>query len=281
MRRTRLALVGGVLAAALTGCTSTVAGHGTPGDDEIAAPPRPGSCWQLGTSDFGSALDQPTRLPCAKAHDTEVVRVAANAIDRQLDYPTRSQLELPSSAVARALDDACDYLAVSTYLGDDAAMHTPFVDVEPRLPSRAQWAAGARWVRCDVVYGIDTPEPAPGVMAGALQGPRTAAYRACYAGTPTEHVVIPCSAPHQAEIVPDGLFLTSTSPYPTQDRPRQALAQSVCAEPLTIDLASAPAPPGVALDLYLESPDPDTGNPSATCVLVHPDGTVTSTVVLP
>lgn len=284
MRRGRLVLVLAV-ASAVTCCTSacgaTVAGSASPADTVIAAPPHLGSCWQLGTDDFGSPLTQPARRDCDHPHDTETVWVATDALTSSVAYPTRFQLEQSSGSLAAALDAVCDYRTVSTYLGDEAGMHAPYVSAQPRLPSSAQWDAGARWLRCDVVYGIDAPEPAPGRLAGALAGPQTAALRACYAGTPADHQVVPCSKPHQAEIVPDGLYLTSPSPYPTQDRARQAMAQSVCAKPLTIDLAAAPPPTDVRLDLYLEAPDPDSGDPSATCVLVHPDGVVTSTVVLP
>jgi hypothetical protein len=285
VRRRRSAAVMAVAVTVLgwcTACATSVPGHSAPGDDVIAQAPRFGTCWQLRTADFGTPLDQPAPRTCAQPHDTETVWVATNALDRDLDYPSRLQVDQASGALGKALDDVCDFVTVSTYLGDEAGLHAPYVTAQPRLPSRTQWAAGARWVRCDVVYGIDAPQPAPGRMSGGLDGPQTAALRACYAGTPADHGVVPCSAAHEAEIVPDGLYLAGRSPYPTEDRARQRAAQSVCAQALTIDLAGSPAPPDARLDLYLEPPDPDDPTAfSATCVLVRIDGTRSTTVELP
>lgn len=262
-------------------CSGTVAGHPAPSRDQIAAPPRFGTCWELRTSDFGTALDQPKRTLCSRPHDAETVWVATNALDPSMPYPTEAQTEDSTGPVGEALDGACSWETVNTYLGDDAAHDVAFVSWQARLPSREQWAAGARWIRCDAVYGVDVPELAPGRMSGALKGPRTADYRACYDGTPTDYGVVPCSKPHTAEIVSAGEDLPDDVAFPAQDRARQAMAETVCGRELGIDLGTAPRPAGFRLDLYTESQDTAPGQFTVSCVLVRDDGGRSTTNALP
>jgi hypothetical protein len=258
-----------------------VTGRGAPSREAIAAAPRFGTCWKLTSLDFGTPLDQPERRPCSGPHDTETIWVANDTLDPSLPYPTEAETETSSGAVGKALDDACDLVTVDTYLGDDAARHVPFVSWWPRLPSREQWAAGARWIRCDIVYGVDAPQLAPGRMAGGLKGPRTSDYRACYAGSPTVNRVVSCSAPHEAEIVTGALDLPAGVPFPTQERPRQAMADSGCGRELDPVLGTSPSPAGFRLDLYLGSRDSTTGTVAVSCVLVRDDGAESTTAVLP
>jgi Septum formation len=274
------AAVGAAVLSWCTGCTSTVTGQGTASAEVVAAPPAKGSCWQLRTTDFGSALDQPARRACTQPHDTETIWVATDALDRTLPYPTEAQTEQSSGAVSKALDDACNWHAVSAYLGDEDGWYTAYVSWEARLPSRGQWAAGARWVRCDVVYGVDEPETSPGPLAGSLKGPDKVAFRACYDGSPTSNRVIACSRPHQAEIVTAGLDLGDTA-FPSAQRTRQAMAQTFCGPALEESLGQGPRPADLQLDLYLETSDPSPGQFTASCVLVRVDGRESTTVALP
>ena len=283
VRRARLTIVAAVGAAVLgcAACTDTVSGHGTPSRDQIAAPPAFGTCWELRTTDFGSALDQPKRRACGQPHDVETIWVATGALPASSAYPTVAQIEETTGAVATALDDACSVETVDTYLGDDAAVHVPFVTWEPRLPSQEQWAAGARWVRCDIVYGVDEPQLSPGKMSGALKGTHSADFRACYAGTPTDNHVVPCSAAHEAEAVTEALKLPDGVSFPAQARTRQSLAESGCSRELGAVLGTSPRPAGFQLDLYLWSQDGDSGTVSVSCVLVRADGGQSTTAALP
>src|SRR5690348_5926756 len=88
--------LGAAVPAACAACTSTVSGHGTPTRDQLAASPRFGTCWELRTSDFGTAVDQPERLPCAQPHDAETIWIATNALPDDLPYPSRAQTESSS-----------------------------------------------------------------------------------------------------------------------------------------------------------------------------------------
>jgi Septum formation len=280
-RRALEAVVGVLVLGWCAACTSTVSGHGTPSRDQVAAPPAFGTCWELRTSGFGTALDQPKRRPCSRPHDVETVWVATNALPTSRPYPTLAQTENSSGVVGTALDDACDYITVDTYLGDEAGRHVPYVSWEARLPSREQWAAGARWIRCDVVYGVDRPQLAPGRMSGGLKGPKTVDYRACYAGTPTDYAVVPCSRAHDGEIFAAGVEFPDDLAFPTQDRTRQAMAESTCGRELDETFSPSPRPAGFRLDLYLESEDPAPGQFTVSCVLVRTDGGRSTTVVLP
>jgi hypothetical protein len=276
-----MSAVGAAVLAACAACTGTVSGHGTPTQDQVAAAPKFGTCWELRTSDFGSALDQPKRRPCSQPHDAETVWVATDTLDDSLPYPTEAQLDDTSGVVGKSLDAACNWRTINTYLGDDAGYYVAFVSWEARLPSQEQWAAGARWIRCDAVYGVDRPQLAPGRMSGALKGPHAADYRACYAGTPTDYDVVPCAKPHTAEIVGVGEELPDDVAFPTQARARQAMAASACGGGLDDVFRDTPPPAGYQLDLYIESDDSDPGKFTVSCVVDRADGAATTTVVLP
>jgi hypothetical protein len=283
VRRWRLALVAAAAAAALgcTGCATALEGHGTPSADVVAAPPDRGACWQLRTTDFGSALDQPERRPCTQPHEAETFWVATDVLDRTLAYPSEAQAEDVSGVVGKALDNSCNWRAVSAFLGDEALKYTPFVNWMGRLPSRAQWAAGARWVRCDVIYGVDAPRTAPGRLAGGLNGAHKAAFRVCYDGTPTVHQFVPCSETHQAEIVSPGVDLGDGVAFPTDPGKRRALAESVCGDDLAFVLGEDPRPAGLQLDLYREPWNQTSGPFTVSCVLDRADGGWSTTIALP
>lgn len=250
--------------------------HGVGARGAVAGPYRGatafGTCWELRTTDFGTALDQPKRRACSEPHDAETVSVATNALPATRPYPTEAETETSSGPVGTALDDACDWNTVNTHLGDDAGHYVAFVSWEARLPSREQWAAGARWIRCDAVYRVDAPRLAPGRMAGALKGPRAADYRACYDGTPTDYDIVACSAPHTAEIMAVGVDLPDDVAFPTQDRIRQTMAEATCGRALDEIFSPSPRPTGLRLDLYLDPEDTDPGSFTVSCVLTRVDG---------
>jgi hypothetical protein len=90
-------------------------------------------------------------------------------------------------------------------------------------PSRAAWAGGARWYRCDVAQAdLDGGSHAArtGSLAGALRGSSTLRLR-CFDPTVDDTAVrtmtpVPCGKPHAAEYA--GLWTAPDVPYPEQVR---------------------------------------------------------------
>jgi hypothetical protein len=206
----------------------------------------------------------------------ETVWVATDALEQSRPYPTESEATDVGGPVAQALHGACSYEAVSTYLGDDAGEHELYGRYAPYLPTPAEWAAGARWVQCDVIYGLASTPTAPGVMAGALHGPQAAAYLQCYRGTPQMYEVTACSQPHDAQVIPGPIQLPTGTPYPADSSARRPIALR-CAQ----QLFAPEMPPGYRIDAYLGSPATWANDPEATCVAVRSDGGLTSTNALP
>lgn len=206
----------------------------------------------------------------------ETVWVATDALAQPMPYPAESEADDVGGPVAQALHSVCNYGAVSAYLGDDAGRHQLFARFASYLPTKAEWAAGARWVHCDVVYGLASSPAAPGVMAGALLGTQAAAYLQCYRGTPEIYEITACSQPHDAQVIPDPVLLPLGTSYPAGASTRQSIALTCARRPFAPDL-----PPGYRVDVYLASAETWANDPEAICVAVRNDGTRTSTNALP
>jgi hypothetical protein len=282
VRGSAAALISLLTVGVTTACSSTVGGHPTVGDSVIARAPERGDCWDVTKPGPTSALDDETRVPCSGAHDEETVWVDDGVLDAAAPYPTVANLAGPDDPIGKAVDDVCGYGMVEAYLGIDITLDVPpyglYVSTAPRLPNRAEWAAGARWVRCDVVFGIESGEPAPGKMAGALKGPQAAAYHLCLTGTWDAYDLASCAQPHDAEAF-QPFQLDYLTPWPGDARSRQDLTQS-CADGLPYALTANGLPDGFRLDVFVGPPDGWEATRLVACVLVPTAGGQTSTTFL-
>ncbi|MGY1810477.1 septum formation family protein [Blastococcus sp. SYSU D00669] len=276
----------------LGGCTSTVTGQAAFGGEDPAKPEVPpaglggpdpgadpvvGTCYTIAPGQQDDPLDPPPPVECAGEHNAETAAVDDGPFQEGDPYPSAAEVEDPDGAIATALEDICTFDVLTEYLGGDD-LDDPYAFFAPYLPNQEQWDAGARWVRCDVFYGYTEPEPAPGVIAGALEGSDAAAYRACFVGTPETWDVVPCSQPHDAEPIGAYADVDDDAPYPADVTARQALAQQCTADAQAYIGGTMPI--GYAVDVYVGSQvDWQESGPLAQCVLVPAGGGRTSTSV--
>jgi hypothetical protein len=279
--------------ALLAGCTSTVSGSALPADlggakptvpaagpggADPAAPPVVGTCYTLDEGQEDEPLDPPRPVSCGGDHDAETAVVGDTGLGADDDRPGEDDLD-DDSPLVRAFGELCTLDDVVGYLGG-ADPEDPYAYYAVFLPDEEQWAAGARWLRCDVFYGYVEPERAPGVMSGALAGPDAAAYRTCFTGTPVDYGVVPCSDAHEAE--PTGFApadLPDGAPYP--DEPTRRGLVAGCA-PAVQDYVGGPAPFGYAADVWVDSAQEwADGGGDARCVLVPAGGGSTTGSVRP
>lgn len=273
-RASAAVLVG--LLAILSACGTSAAGRPSRPPAPLGAPPALGSCWQAVTPKGDLPNHPPARRQCASPHDMETVWVATDALSESSPYPTESEATDVGGPVAEALNQVCGSGTVTAYLGDDGSLPALYARSAAYLPTQEEWAAGARWVQCAVVYGLASTPAAPGVMAGALRGPQAAAYLPCYRGTPPTYEVTACSRPHDAQLLPHVIQLPIGSPYPANSHARKSIALTCAHELFNPDLL-----PGYRIDAYPASPATWANAPEATCVVVRSDGARTSTNALP
>jgi hypothetical protein len=202
----------------------------------------------------------------------ETVWVATDALAESSPYPTEAAATDVGGPVAQALHSVCGIGTVTAYLGNDGSLPPLYARTAAYLPTQEEWAAGARWVQCAVVYGLASTPPAPGVMAGGLRGPQAAAYLECFRGTPPTYEITACSRPHDAQLLPDPIHLPIGSPYPATSGARRSLAVTCAHHLFNPDL-----PPGYVIDAYPASPATWASAPEVTCVVVRSDGAPTST----
>ncbi|SEO85320.1 septum formation family protein [Trujillonella endophytica] len=291
-RRARWAVAALMAAALLAGCSSTVAGDALPADPGPAKPTVPaagpggadpaalpivGTCYDLDAGQESTPLDPPGSVSCGDPHDAETAVVGDTGLGPDDERPVEDDL-YDDTPLGRAFGELCSLDDVVAYLGGEDP-EDPYAYYASFLPSEDQWEAGARWMRCDVFYGYTDPETAPGVMAGGLAGPDSAAYRVCFSGSATSYGVVPCSEPHEAE--PTGFALADVpegAPYPDEPT-RQALAAS-CADEVQ-EYVGGPAPFGYAAAVWVDEAEdwPDGGD--ARCVLVPAGGGSTTGSVRP
>ncbi|NYJ08175.1 septum formation family protein [Petropleomorpha daqingensis] len=269
-----VALAAGVLVA---GCATTVVGEASPasrsGGDAVAEP-EIGTCRLITEDQTDDPRNPPEAVDCAQEHNAETAEVDDTGLGEDDAYPTEADLEVEDGIVAGALEDVCTFDLLTQYLGGDD-LDEPYAFFAPYLPTEAEWAAGARWVRCDVFYGYFRPETTPGPLAGALAGADAAAYRSCYFGTPITWDVGPCSKPHDAEPIGASADVPDGTPYPADQAARQALATQ-CADDAGAYLGRSVSS-DYLVDVYVGSAADWQSGPIAECVLVPAAGGRTST----
>ncbi|SCX54912.1 Septum formation [Klenkia marina] len=275
MRRVVLAVSAALL---LTGCTSVVEGVASPaggatptaGDDPMFEAPGVGTCHDIEVA--YRPLEVPPVVDCGDGHTGETAAVLDTGLPLDAEYPTEADLD--DDYLGDAYDDVCSYQTVDTYLQAQPGDRV-YADRTQVLPTEEQWAAGARWVACDVTYGYNTPEPVPGRLAGALQSGDTSPYRACLDGDPAENDVVPCSEPHWAEQIGGLPDVAEGTPFPADAAARAVIAAQCL--PDAVDYLDGPLPPDIAVDITTDDAEDWAGYPFPTCVLVPAGGGTTDT----
>ena len=164
-------------------------------------------------------LDPDSAMDCNERHGLETWKVV------DLPEPYRSNTFLPNingGDAVRALKDLC--------FGDDRVAHldtvapvaTPFGKRSEStsvgnywfLPSPAQWARGARWVRCDVGIGLSSDDASlsTGPFKEMIKRPENEALKADCASA-SESVL--CTEPHDVEYV--SFYEANPGPWPQDD----------------------------------------------------------------
>ena len=271
------------LATLLAGCTSTVPGDALPADygaakptvpaagpggADPAAPPVVGTCYDLSSGQEYQPLDPPAPVSCGDEHDSETAAVGDTGLGPDDERPSEDEL-YEDDELSAAIGELCGLDDVVAYLGGEGP-EDPYAYYAVFLPDEDQWEAGARWLRCDVHYGYSDPETAPGVMAGALDGPDAAAYRVCLAGNARDHFIVPCSEPHGAE--PAGYALADLdydAPYP--DEPTRLGLVGSCAEAVR-EYLGGPPPLGYVADVWVDTAEDWGSGGEPRCVVVPAGG---------
>ena len=190
MRRTlRLA----VLSTSCLALTSVVLGV-----PASATTPTTGNCYNYPTFALQKVSNPASPVPCEGSHRAETFFTGSLA----------ARFPDPAKATVRQIADArvnnCTPARMNAYLGLNTALPTRFRPVAV-FPSTAEYAAGERWIRCDVVYstalgiGVLT-QPAPAWVAASAETPGSFSF--CTPGvgfarmpSPTKTTAQPCTNP--------------------------------------------------------------------------------------
>ena len=195
----------------------------SPAPDLAATRPEPGTCWnvpaELATNE-DYWFDDSARVPCTEPHTTETAQV----------------LELSAPTIAEAKQDGGDLCReyVRAYLGIDDQSWIPWASTF-YLPSKAEIADGASWLRCDVVFpeswDFENRVRTVSVAAeGLADDPPDDLWACLDQPLSVDQPFVPCDRPHAyeatgtARVVPAGS--SSTRPPPSsRPRPRNSVEQ--------------------------------------------------------
>ena len=182
--RTPLQLTGiaAVAALVLTGLTAAPA---------AAAEPGVGTCYAYGKSTLDDVSSTAAPVACTDKHTAETYYVRT--------LPDSFGIPAKASAAARlSAAEPCTSKAMNAYLGiPDRKLPSRF-QTAVLFPTKAEWEAGERWMRCDVVLQggtslVNLTKPAAEVVAGA-PGEQ---FDFCTPGTPNAKntSAFPCNKP--------------------------------------------------------------------------------------
>lgn len=232
----RTVVVGAVaVATLLAGCT----GGGTlddgsadvpDGDQETAAavavePPEVGLCRALAREDLDSPTDDSPAVDCAEPHTAETFHVG------EVDGDLAEDLSPDDPAVAAEVYRTCQKRWTKfTGANETLALRSVFSWAWFH-PTEEQWAAGARWYRCDVVAGLDRAEgllPLPRKTKGVLLGIPPDKWMTCVADqTVQDAPVVPCNEEHTWRAV--STIVVPRKKYPGR-RLMEVLSRDYCAK---------------------------------------------------
>ena len=173
-----------------------------------AAKPEIGTCWRVpaaSAADPNYWFDDSPRVPCTESHTAETAAVIT--------------LPEPTIAEARAWSDSCwDY--VRRYVGVDESSWVPW-GYRAAMPSKAEVADGASWLRCDAVFprtwGLGSAQVrTTNVAAEGLADQPPSDFLACLDEPPTrKQPFVPCGRPHAYEQTGTLALLEGVERYPS------------------------------------------------------------------
>lgn len=185
-----------LLAATLGACGQSKPGVGT-GSPEV------GQCHAvLSPEEFDATSEPSPPVPCTDFHTTQTFFVAT------FPLPLAAQESRPNQQQLKATGNRlCTNKDLRKYLSGADRDGTIGLAVTSYFPSREDWAAGSRAVRCDVaVTATDGDLKRTDInLEGALARVDAAALRLCYRQEAKDGVLsedgidVPCSEPHTAE----------------------------------------------------------------------------------
>nr|WP_277349852.1 septum formation family protein [Planosporangium thailandense] len=191
----------------------------------ISVPPAP-ACYDV-TDPQPGMTKLPPVVDCGASHTLETVHVGGfSGADAATDVPPPDGGPVQQRAYADCTK------TVDALVGGD--WRTGRIGLDLTLPSPAQWEAGARWYRCDVVEFADLDSYAvvgrTGSMQGALTGPRPLAlgcFKVAIKGEDIDTMVATdCAAPHNSEFA--GVWDAPPGVYPADAGQRQSTQLNGC-----------------------------------------------------
>jgi hypothetical protein len=197
----------GLLACALlgltAGCGSSNAAEG-PNGPGAADPPdmRVGSCHRMTQpEELYNGSDVAPAVPCNQPHQTETYMVTkfTGELAAQRERPSPEQL-------SAAIGKTCDYRPIRPYLGAGPRDGQWGIGVWGKFPTREEWAAGDRTLRCDLLVPTLADAHGPEIavpLRNIMRREDSALVRRCrFRGTDTI-----CARPHDAEWLEPALAL--------------------------------------------------------------------------
>jgi hypothetical protein len=217
----------------VSACTGTPAGQPEAGASRssptaavpaLTGMPDPGSCWNVAPDHLGADdwFDDSPKVPCARKHTTQTARAFT--------------VPEPTVAMAKSVSDSC-WDTSRRFLGVDLDHWVPWQALV-FLPSKAQIARGASWVRCDVgiparTQGTQQLGVTRSVEGAALHPP--AALWGCTNRSPLEHAPQQwheCAAEHRYEATGALARLVGLPAYPSRAL-RERRGTRLCRQQLT------------------------------------------------
>lgn len=212
---------------------------GSSADRDPSQPePEIGQCRALSGTDLNEPANQSPLVDCATAHTAETFWAGTFDLPATTPYDD-PQLELQAYTECTQRFGA--------YIGADESLSMRTVLSWTWFrPTSADWTAGARWFRCDVIQPtgpvgrlVELPETTEGLLAG----PPDDSWLVCADGpSVTEGVRVPCTEPHTWRAVTTIKLGEPVDPYPgdevVEKRTREYCSESVSAwlnYPVTFD----------------------------------------------
>jgi len=213
--------------ALLAGCSE---GSSDADPDEVppvsVEAPAAGECRRLTVEDIRRSTNDAEPVECTEPHNAETFLVdefTGKAASAEPD-----DARLAAQAYRRCQREFVDFLG-----GTESLVMRSVLTWAWFRPSAEQWAAGARWYRCDVVGGgeksaelVDLPRTARGVLLG-MPADRwmVCADGHTVAGSPK----IPCDQPHTWRAVTTIVLGKPEDPYPGE-RVVEVRTRDFCSE---------------------------------------------------
>ncbi|WP_214107857.1 septum formation family protein [Acrocarpospora catenulata] len=162
-----------------------------------------GSCHRMAKpEELYTGSDTAPPVPCTEPHQSETYLVTGftGELAAASERPGQEQL-LP------AVTKACDWRPIRRYLGADDRDIQWGLQIWGKFPTRAEWAAGDRTIRCDLLAPTVQDGAGPEIavpLAGIMRRPWSALVRRCRLGA--QDTI--CARPHDSELIEPRVYLT-------------------------------------------------------------------------